>query len=140
MYKKIIKNQARCRLCANLVISAHVHDYRSCKCGEISVDGGNDYLRRTANNFANVEELSVTEMQPAHVFVVDQIVLDLKASVPGRARKVAEQAAKTSLRWCVIPDIMHVVNAHPILKDLPYEVRETFREILVEELVGGNRK
>ena len=31
---------------------------RSCKCGEIYVDGGRECLRRLARNFDNLEELS----------------------------------------------------------------------------------
>ncbi len=55
---KILVNKARCRLCDDLIISTHRHDFKYCKCGEISVDGGKDYLRRGAKNFDNFEELS----------------------------------------------------------------------------------
>lgn len=42
----ILRNQAMCPDCGDHVASFNVHDYRSCKCGNISVDGGVDYLRR----------------------------------------------------------------------------------------------
>lgn len=43
----ILRNQAECPRCGELVASIHRHDYRSCSCGGIAVDGGISYLRRT---------------------------------------------------------------------------------------------
>jgi hypothetical protein len=43
----IIKcNRIRCRHCGDIIESTHRHDFRSCKCGKVAVDGGTDYLRR----------------------------------------------------------------------------------------------
>lgn len=44
--KKIIKNKIRCNKCGDEIESTHRHDFKYCKCGAISVDGGLDYLRR----------------------------------------------------------------------------------------------
>ncbi len=43
---RLIRNSARCRRCGDHVVSKHRHDFVTCKCGKISVDGGLDYLRR----------------------------------------------------------------------------------------------
>lgn len=43
----ILVNQVHCNLCGDEPFSAHRHDYVSCKCGNVSVDGGMDYLRRS---------------------------------------------------------------------------------------------
>ena len=43
------KNQAKCRKCKDVIESKHRHDFVSCKCGSIFVDGGNDYIRRGGN-------------------------------------------------------------------------------------------
>lgn len=43
---KIIENKAKCLLCGNVIESVNRHDYVTCSCGNISVDGGKDYLRR----------------------------------------------------------------------------------------------
>ena len=51
-------NRAKCRLCDDVIESKHRHDFVTCKCGEISVDGGTVYLRRLAKNFRNLIELS----------------------------------------------------------------------------------
>lgn len=38
-------NVAECQLCGDIVFSRTRHDYRSCSCGNTSVDGGLDYMR-----------------------------------------------------------------------------------------------
>lgn len=42
----IIQNQVQCHRCGDKPYSATVHDFKSCKCGSVSVDGGQQYLRR----------------------------------------------------------------------------------------------
>jgi hypothetical protein len=42
----ILKNAAECRKCGSVIESKHVHDFVSCVCGAIFVDGGRQYLRR----------------------------------------------------------------------------------------------
>ena len=44
------RNLALCKLCGDLIESKSRHDFVSCKCGEISVDGGNDYCRALFKN------------------------------------------------------------------------------------------
>ena len=51
--RRIIKNSVKCNLCGEIVVSEEVHDLKFCKCGAVSVDGGNDYLRRTYGNSPN---------------------------------------------------------------------------------------
>jgi hypothetical protein len=46
-------NRAKCKLCGDILESLHRHDYVTCKCGEIFIDGGNDLLRCGAKDFAN---------------------------------------------------------------------------------------
>lgn len=58
--EKIISNKIRCRHCNEIIESTSVHDFKTCKCGTVSVDGGHLYLRRcgTPDDF---EELSEVE-------------------------------------------------------------------------------
>ncbi len=42
---KILRNSARCRKCDSEIESKSRHDYVSCPCGAIFVDGGKDYCR-----------------------------------------------------------------------------------------------
>lgn len=42
----VITNKAKCNICGDIIESKHVHDFKTCSCGNVSVDGGRDYLRR----------------------------------------------------------------------------------------------
>jgi len=46
--RTIIQNQVRCLKCGEEIFSKHRHDFVSCSCGNVAVDGGMDYLRRVA--------------------------------------------------------------------------------------------
>lgn len=48
-----MRNRAKCKLCEDVIESKHRHDYITCSCGEISVDGGNDYMHARFNNPEN---------------------------------------------------------------------------------------
>jgi len=37
--------RVRCKLCGNIIQSFHRHDWKTCKCKSVFVDGGSDYLR-----------------------------------------------------------------------------------------------
>ena len=60
---KILSNKARCRKCGDVIESKSVHDFQTCSCGAICVDGGLDYLKRGAKNFEDLEELSEYEVE-----------------------------------------------------------------------------
>ena len=42
----IVQNAVSCLSCGDFIYSAHRHHFNTCSCGAISVDGGQDYLRR----------------------------------------------------------------------------------------------
>jgi hypothetical protein len=46
---KIIKNCCQCAKCGDIIESTHVHDFVTCTCGAVSVDGGHHYIRRLGN-------------------------------------------------------------------------------------------
>lgn len=48
-----MRNRAKCRLCNDIIESIHSGDYVSCKCGEISIDGGNMHYKVAAKDFKN---------------------------------------------------------------------------------------
>lgn len=58
MKTSVMSNQAKCNGCGDIIFSSHVHDYVTCSCGRISVDGGNDYLRRSGD-LSFFEEMAV---------------------------------------------------------------------------------
>lgn len=48
-----MRNRAKCKLCQEIIESKHRHDYVTCSCSEISIDGGDSYLRCCARNWDN---------------------------------------------------------------------------------------
>lgn len=55
----IIKNRAFCTLCGVEVESKSVHDFVSCRCGNLSVDGGREYLRRLFRDESTIVDTSI---------------------------------------------------------------------------------
>lgn len=41
----VIRSRAQCVKCGNIIESRHRHDFVSCSCGTIFLDGGLDYIR-----------------------------------------------------------------------------------------------
>jgi hypothetical protein len=48
--QKIIVNRIRCRVCGDIIESRYTHEFVTCSCGRVSVDGGHEYLRRGYKN------------------------------------------------------------------------------------------
>jgi hypothetical protein len=49
-----MRNIAQCRKCQDIIESKHRHDFVSCKCGAIFIDGGQDYQRYGAKDMNDV--------------------------------------------------------------------------------------
>ena len=58
---RIKENKVRCKRCGQVIQSFYRHDFVTCSCGAVSVDGGLDYLKRVAADFDHIEELSTYE-------------------------------------------------------------------------------
>lgn len=58
--RKILRNAARCNHCGDVIESIYRHNFVTCSCGRVSVDGGLDYLRRCAESPDDYTELSET--------------------------------------------------------------------------------
>ena len=56
--QKILVNKIKCKKCGDVIESKSRHDFKSCSCGAVSVDGGLDYIRRCGEE-NDYEELSV---------------------------------------------------------------------------------
>lgn len=59
--RKIKHNRIRCKKCGDVIESFTIHDFKWCKCGACAVDGGHSYLKRSAANINDIEELSEYE-------------------------------------------------------------------------------
>lgn len=51
----IVQNAVICNKCDDFIVSKRRHDFVTCKCGAISVDGGQEYLRRVGDLSAATE-------------------------------------------------------------------------------------
>ncbi len=58
-YEVIVRNSAKCLNCNKHLVSTHRHDFVTCECGSLSVDGGHSYVRRLFNKKENYEETSI---------------------------------------------------------------------------------
>jgi Zn finger protein HypA/HybF involved in hydrogenase expression len=57
MYK-IKRNRAKCLKCNQIIESKYRHDFVTCKCGNLSVDGGKDYLKKSVGDVGKYEDMS----------------------------------------------------------------------------------
>lgn len=56
----IVRNSAKCLSCGDEIESTHRHDFVTCSCGGLFVDGGRDYLRR--GGFTSVTDYEDTSI------------------------------------------------------------------------------
>lgn len=52
----------KCKKCGVTIESKGTHDFKTCKCKSVSIDGGLDYLKREGD-LKDFEELSICEEQ-----------------------------------------------------------------------------
>ena len=57
----VIKNAIKCKKCGEVIESVSLHDFKICPCGACAVDGGHEYLRRSAPSLDDFIDLSVVE-------------------------------------------------------------------------------
>lgn len=57
----ILRNSARCTHCGEEIESTHRHDFRSCSCGKMAVDGGHDYIRRIGTGWIDTSIVAQVE-------------------------------------------------------------------------------
>lgn len=62
--ERIIKNAVKCLKCGDVIESHYQHDFVSCSCGNIFVDGGHAYRRMggAALNDGSYLDLSQTQV------------------------------------------------------------------------------
>lgn len=60
----ILRNSAQCLGCEEEIVSSFRHDFVTCSCGNLSVDGGGSYLRRVTNGDADFKNTSIVVTKP----------------------------------------------------------------------------
>lgn len=58
----VIKNAIKCKKCGEVIESVSLHDFKICPCGACAVDGGHEYLRRSAPSLNVFIDLSVVKL------------------------------------------------------------------------------
>lgn len=134
MREKIISNKAECRECRDVIESKSVHDYRSCKCGAIFVDGGREYLRRGGKSLDLIKDLSETIQQPANEWLGEELAKTLLgAGLGGRYEHQFKSKLKTSLRWGLVSELKREIST---ALDLNLDQYQKLERVLIKELVG----
>lgn len=72
--ERILKNRAKCLLCGDIIESKGRHDFVTCSCGSLSVDGGRWYLSRCYNDRLDWEERSLIQVDNNHAIFGEGIV------------------------------------------------------------------
>ena len=104
----ILQNQIKCLYCEDVIYSASRHNFETCKCGKVSVDGGMDYLRRVGHGF---EEQSI--IIPNEVYDKCMDVLD----------------------WCQEnhrSDLTRLCSIFRTIQECGYDVTKMFKEEEIE--------
>lgn len=70
---ELILNRAKCLTCDSVITSEFRHDYVTCSCGNLSVDGGLDYERRGFTEGCKWEELSEYKKELCWVYSEDAL-------------------------------------------------------------------
>jgi hypothetical protein len=60
-------NKIKCTHCKEIIESKFTHDFQTCSCGKVSVDGGKDYLKRSAMLREDFTELAEYEEEKERV-------------------------------------------------------------------------
>ena len=57
-YEVCSSNKAQCLECGSIIESKYVHDFVTCSCGKLSLDGGTDYQRVSFTDYSKIKFLS----------------------------------------------------------------------------------
>ena len=118
-----MRNRAKCKLCNDIIESKHIGEFVTCKCGQISIDGGpSEYRRCLAHDWANFVYLDDDDKErPIKVHKLEQDPKD----------KVTEEKAKESKEETKIPgkrgELMEVLKETlRNSENLPAHVKSSF--------------
>ena len=94
----LLRSQIECPNCHQVIASIHRHDFRTCDCGDTSIDGGRDYLRVVGKHGFIGRSLIVpgdlSKQEAAHVLHVYKALLECE-------RLSGENPVRTVFVWSV---------------------------------------
>lgn len=68
LVERVVNNKVQCHKCNDIIESEYGHDFKSCSCGNIAVDGGKNYLRRVGNGITDRSYTDLSETYEEEVF------------------------------------------------------------------------
>ena len=71
----LVRNAKYCKKCEDTIESKHIHDFRTCKRGAISVDGGLHY-ERTLGNLSDMEDRSMWRAEETPKYYLPQAEIE----------------------------------------------------------------
>ena len=57
----LLRNSIKCNHCNDEIESKHVHDFVTCKCGKVAVDGGLNYSKTMFTSLSDFTNTSITD-------------------------------------------------------------------------------
>lgn len=81
----IIQNAVICNVCEEFIFSKTRHDFVTCKCGNIAVDGGQEYLRRVGGGI----RAKLEDGRPSYT--------DMSWEIPGELYRACAEVAQEAL-------------------------------------------
>ena len=112
----IIRNAIKCKICGDIIESFSVHDYKVCSCGACAVDGGHEYLRRSAKSFDDIIELSEVVKNDLYFmcYMVERVARKLKQ----HNAYVVNTIGEAELRHLIsVANVLHSVNPMQVEAD-----------------------
>ena len=103
-----MKNRAKCKHCGTIIESKSKYDRVSCVCGEISIDGGDEYRRAT---FKNKENFLVIDDEGNEI--IPSYKEDPKESSPRDKNEVPLTKPKKDELLQVLDEMMARINDLP---------------------------
>ena len=112
----IIRNAIKCKICGDIIESLSVHDYKVCSCGACAVDGGHEYLRRSAKSFDDIIELS--EVVKNDLYFMCYMVERVARKLNQHNAYVVNTIGEAELRHLIsVANVLHSVNPMQVEAD-----------------------
>lgn len=144
MREVILRNMAECKRCKDVIESVDTHDFVTCTCTALAVDGGKDYLRRSYVSAVDVVERSQVEYHPIAFWLAKRLSERIDRPLVGRLEKIQREGVATAIDAIVLNalrsesmhHIMGALNDLPEFASLSFGARDTIRKTIQRELTG----
>lgn len=127
----IVMNAAICNKCDDFIVSKHRHDFITCGCGNVSVDGGQEYLRRSGGIIRNEDGTVVRSY------------IDMSWGIPDELYRACAEAVEDAIdtnrnKFGIANAVMRKLReADRIIADDEYRVMASYEdELMVVEPDG----